>query len=61
VSGWPRAALPCAPRRFLLGHRAPQFAHSRLASGAYRMAVSGNSAPQSLLQRLLLQSRSDWG
>jgi hypothetical protein len=27
---------------------------------AYRMAVSGNSAPQRLLQRRLLQSRSDW-
>ena len=33
--------------------------HSRLASGVYRIAVSGNSAPRRLLQRLL-QSRSDW-
>jgi hypothetical protein len=33
--------------------------HSRLASGVHRIAVSGNSAPRRLLQRLL-QSRSDW-
>ena len=31
----------------------------RLASGVYRIAVSGNSTPRRLVQRLL-QSRSDW-
>jgi CelD/BcsL family acetyltransferase involved in cellulose biosynthesis len=33
--------------------------HSRLASGAYRIAVSGRSAPRRLLRRLL-QSPRDW-
>jgi hypothetical protein len=32
---------------------------SRLACGAYRMAVSGSSAPARLLKRLL-QPRRDW-
>jgi len=32
---------------------------SRLACGAYRVALSGDSAPRRLLKQLL-QSRRDW-